>query len=640
MAGAGRGYLHPYRQVIDEIWKSGSWDSLRRTAAQEWPSWLIGQLPYALTLGAFVGGLWLMWRSRFLAEWRDTESLAPQRRIESQVKNMTRRDDRPPATSVNDLTLRLGVDTHTGKPCVIPGRALRQHAFVAGATGYGKTRSIERLVYELVVSPHARPLNIPFLFADMKGDPELAEALRGAAHEAGRRFRLVTVTGHGNCYNPIRQGTAEQVRSRIVECLDQVAGGGFSEPHHREAAEEFLLYCVRALDDLVAQPHLTEQFTDGVRPWRRDLPDLARLMTIKGLSNRLNHFTGPVGQDISQYLDYLQDEAKDLRRSIPGLATRVRNLVSGDARRILTEHPDGIDLYESIQAGDIVLLSLASATDARAARQIGSLFLTDLGSVGDRLLADRWGASGGLFIAGVDEFSALGGSTMAGLFQRIRAAGGGLILCTQDMADLTEVGEGFAAAVMTNTNILILHRQKAAAETIAELLGTRQGWEETVQVQEDITLLGSATVGSGVGSLRRVDRFKVHPNELRELGTGQAVVAVGNPTDSVQTVRMLLAPRHAAPQGPEPQQQVLLTKHLSSPPTLEQTPAPDMTPPALPPTLPEPWDEQEDPDTLEERAMPPEQSTTPEPEQPEATTAPPDPGGKPNLTVKGSDMWE
>ncbi len=545
---AGRGYTRPYRELADAA-RDGGQDApgtLGDVAAEEWPGWIVSQLPVALTAGTLAGGLWLLWRYRYRPTWRESGQARPARQVQRRLTELTRGDDRPPAASVDELTLRLGVDIATAATVTVPGRALRQHAFIAGATGYGKSRSIEQLAYELIASPHAQPLRIPWLFADMKADPDLVAALHGAAHRAGRRFRLITVTGQGETYNPVRHGSAEQVRSRIVECLDQVAGGGFSEPHHREAAEEFLLYCVRALDDLVAQ-QVTAPFPDGVRAWRRDLPDLARLMTIKALSDRLPQLTEPVRADITVYLTYLQDEAKELMRSIPGLATRVRNLISGDAGRVLAERPGGIDLYSSIKAGDIVLFSLSAARDARAARQVGSLFLTDLGAVGDRLLEERWGTSGGFFLAGVDEFSGLGGSTMASLFQRIRGAGGSLILCTQDMADLTEVGPAFQNAVMTNTNVMILHRQKASAADIAELLGTRQAWQETIQLLEDVGPLGTATSGSGAGSLREVDKFKVHPNTLRELAQGQAVVTVGHPQDSINTVRMLLAPRFPVP---------------------------------------------------------------------------------------------
>ncbi|MGW1627077.1 hypothetical protein [Streptomyces sp. NPDC002172] len=548
LVGFFRWYLTPYRELGKALWNSPDRASLAQLVQENWQSWVGGQLPFSVTVAAGVGGAWLIRRARFQADWRSVQTVVPQKKIDAKLQELAQNDDRGPAQVLDDLKVRLGVDKHTGEACEIPGRAMQRHGFIPGASGYGKSRTIEQLVYELVVSRHARPLNIGFLFADMKADPMLIEAMAGGAHHAGRRFKLVTVTGAGTTYNPIRHGSAEQIRSRIVECLDQVAGGGFSEPHHREAAEEFLLFAVRALDDLVAG-NVTETFPDGsMRAWRRDLPDLARLLTLKALASRTDKFSARLQRDISEYLAYLQTEAKDLKRSIPGLATRIRNLVSGDAGRVLVETPDGVDLYESVKKGDIVLFSLAANTDARAARQVGNLFLTDLGAVGDRLLAENFGENGGLFIAGVDEFSGLGGSTMTGLFQRLRAAGGGLFVCTQDLADLADVSDAFLNAVLTNTNVLILHRTKASAEQVAELLGTYEGWEETLQVQDDIGVLGSTTAGSGVGSLRQVDRFKVHPNQLRELGVGEAIIAVGHPDDTSQTVQMALAPRYPVPE--------------------------------------------------------------------------------------------
>lgn len=549
---AGRAYLAPYRQVVRQVAAGGllgARQAVVEAAVVRWPEWLLDQLPVGVPAGVAVGAGVVVLRARLRAGWRDSRPRLSERQVVARLRQMTATDRRGPAAGIGDLVVRLGVDVVSGAASVVPGAALRQHLFLAGASGYGKSRTIEQLLRELVVTEHARGLMIPVLFADMKADPGLLDAMAGAAHTAGRRFRLVTVTGRGESYNPIRRGSPEQVRSRIVESLDQVAGGGFSEPHHREAAEEFVLYAVRVLDDLVAQG-VEGRFGEAVRVWRRDLPDLACLMSVQALHEQLHRVTPALAADVEAYLSYLAAEARDLRRSIPGLAARVRNMVSGDAGRVLTEDPDGIDLYDSIRQGDVVLLSLASASDARASRQIGNLWLTDLGSVGDRLAAEDYAVGGGLFIAGVDEFSALGGSTLAALFQRLRGAGGGLMLCTQDLADLADVSPAFRAAVLTNSNVWILHRQRAAADDLANLIGTHETWEETLQVQEDLGVLGPVTAGTGAGALRRTDQHLVHPAVLRRLPLGHAVVSVGHPVDTLQTVRVLLAPRLSVPATP------------------------------------------------------------------------------------------
>ncbi|MCU4749483.1 ATP-binding protein [Streptomyces sp. G-5] len=145
------------------------------------------------------------------------------RKLQERLAGLGGPDDRVCAQPVGELVVRMGVDAETGEVYSIPGSALRQHVFVSGATGSGKSPSVEQLLRELVVSPHARNLRIPVVFVNMKADPEFADSLREMARVTARRFRLVTVTGAGESYNPIAHGSAEQVCSRIVETLDQVA---------------------------------------------------------------------------------------------------------------------------------------------------------------------------------------------------------------------------------------------------------------------------------------------------------------------------------------------------------------------------------------------------------------------------------
>ncbi|MDK1476827.1 TraM recognition domain-containing protein [Streptomyces sp. 549] len=621
--GGWEAYCAPYHQLVDgltdvdaqALLQAGP-EGLLFAVAGRVPGWAAGQAPLAVAAGVLAGGLWLTWRWRFRPWWRAGAAVQlPERKLEAAIAALEKADDREPAQGLGDLRVRVGVDAATGAVCDLPGPALRQHVFVAGATGYGKSRTIERLLHELVVTDHAAPLRVPIVFIDMKADPEFATALEAMATTAGRRFHLVTVTGQGSTYNPIRNGSVVQACSRIVETLDQVAGGGFSEPHHREASEVFLRHAMCALDDLVAQ-QVTEQFPDGARAWRRDLPDLAKLMSVKALADRTRLLAGTTGREVHRYLDYLQSDGRELQRSVPGLAARIVNMTAGDAGRVLTDRPDGIDLHHVITSGDVVLFSLSAARDARAARQIGSLALTDLGSVGDRLLEERWGSRGGFFFAGVDEFSALGGSTMTALFQRIRGAGGGLLLATQDIADLDAVSPEFTAAVMTNTNIMLLHRQRSAAEPLAALLGTRPGWEEALQVQDDAGPLGTSTGTTGSSQLRPIHERIVEPETLRRLPPGQAVVAVGHPQDTTQTVRIALAPRLDTA---SPEAEVSLTKTLAVPPL----PRPVSLPPALPPRPPAP-------PTAAMPAPPAPPQSAPVDPVPQSLAAP---------VVDGADMW-
>jgi hypothetical protein len=123
------------------------------------------------------------------------------------------------------------------------------------------------------------------------------------------------------------------------------------------------------------------------------------------------------------------------------------------------------------------------------------------------------------------------------------SAGGAVCLASQALyADLGEVSEGFRAQVLINANVTILHQQRNEEPAMwAEAIGTELGWKETLQVTDDMSVLGSQAAASGVGSLREADSFIVHPNVLRNLPRGHAVVLVGHPTRTITTVTVIPA---------------------------------------------------------------------------------------------------
>ncbi len=69
---------------------------------------------------------------------------------------------------------------------------------------------------------------------------------------------------------------------------------------------------------------------------------------------------------------------------------------------------------------------------------------------------------------------------------------------------------------------LIAHRQNVpeSAELIAQVAGTKPVWVTTEQTEEGLLLSGP----SGRGSRRRGHEFQIHPDRIKRLGTGQAVV--------------------------------------------------------------------------------------------------------------------
>lgn len=68
----------------------------------------------------------------------------------------------------------------------------------------------------------------------------------------------------------------------------------------------------------------------------------------------------------------------------------------------------------------------------------------------------------------------------------------------------------------------------------AQMAGTEAAWELTRQIRTPF----SAGAGASRGTRREVERFVVHPNEMKRLQTGQAVLLTKTPSARVTRVRV------------------------------------------------------------------------------------------------------
>lgn len=528
-----------------------------REALSDWPVWLAWQVPVGIALGVCVAGIVLSYRARYKASWRtgdEPASVAPRA-----IKKASQRldsTDRPAAFRADDIVIPLGIDRATGKPFEVSGASMRMHAVVAGPTGFGKTTTLQRLIYGLVVAPSARPSKTGVVMVDMKGDPDLATWLRWAADTAGRPF--VLLTERSGRYNPLRHGDSAQLKDRLIETEANSSDGGFSEPHYRRLGERYVLLCVTVLLDLVDQG-ASSTFDGHRRPWRRDLPDLVRLMRPGGLSQEADRLSPGTAALVSQYMNELKQN-KNLVADTYGVYSRFALVCDGPAGQILTDTgtSDVLDIQAAIRDGAIVCASLDAASDGATSRILGNLLLQDITSAFGALKSERFGTDAGRMTGIiVDEFSALGGSLLSSLYARGRLAGASVTLASQDLdGDLNAVSPAFRTQVLTNANLVVLHQQRGDAPDIwANSIGTRETWKETVQTTADMSALGPQEAATGLGTVRQTHEFVVAPDTLRNLQQGEAIVVVGHPKRRVAQVQITPPPTETRPgtERPAPQ---------------------------------------------------------------------------------------
>lgn len=503
--------------------------------AANWQTWAIAQAPFAACLALLVAGIYLAYRRRFDATWRENDDDAGPRvrtKRPASAKRVHRAKARQRAATaaasavatVSDLEVPIGVD-EAARPVNLDATALRTHGVVIGPTGVGKTQALERIIYGFTGAPAARDLHLPAVVIDMKADPGLAATLAAIAKQTGRKFHHVTVDATGSAYNPIAGLTADEAADALYETL--FAADKNVNLHYATLSRRLLQQACRVCIDL-ADARVARV---GGGTWTIGLADVADLLNLDTLRSVAPFVSPAVAASLTRYLADL--DASKNEGDVGDVRDRVAVIVDTAAGRILDAN--GFTMEQAIRAGDIVCLSLDAAGAPQTARTIGTLAVQDLCATFGRLARDGWGKTH-MCLTVLDEFSALGTPRVADLYARARSAGGAVLLATQDLdADLEGVSAQFAASVRTNANVWLVLRQTRgeAADAIARDIGSRLAWKETVQVEEDWDALGGMHAASGVGSLREVDEFILHPNDIKRLPQGGAYLVVKVPSGTI-----------------------------------------------------------------------------------------------------------
>jgi type IV secretory pathway TraG/TraD family ATPase VirD4 len=239
--------------------------------------------------------------------------------------------------------------------------------------------------------------------------------------------------------------------------------------------------------------------------------------------------------------DYLAGLTPDQLSAIRGLQTRLAVLTESHTGAFLAPPADPaaptIDVREALSGSDVVVFSLNSSTYGKLAAQVGTMVVQDLvAASGDRLNEAARGRTLEPALIAIDEFSALGSDHVIALLARGREPLTPTLVATQELADLDRAGPGFKDQVLGVTAVKIVHRQDVphSAQTIAQMAGTEEVWEETRQLSG--RLLGGHDTGRG--TRRITEKFIVHPNQIKSLRTGEAVVISKIRGGRARTVRV------------------------------------------------------------------------------------------------------
>jgi len=399
-------------------------------------------------------------------------------------------------------SLRLGVDAASGRPFELDSAELATHIFIPGASSTGKTTTIVTLADGALAHGYGA------VFVDFKGSGLGAEAMKLATRH-GLPFTVVDPFDNKSVgYNPC-SGEPAAIANKLIGAF---TFSGEAEIYKQVAMEVIPVVC-RALAAAGTEASLATIY-NALRPG--DLTRLARQLDDEHEDLRVR----------------LEDLDASLARGVGaaglvGLQRRLGALMEGAFGDIFRKRP-ALDWATVTRTPQVTYLSLSATAAGEDVELFGRVILQDLKQLCDeRMRAIERGQDVTPVLLVFDEFAALREATqVVDLLLQARQAKAPLVIATQFLPEEVPIRRPVMSA-----GVLIVHRLEAEdAEKVAAQFGTHTTPMLTAQVDYE-------TGTSEKGSVRWVEEFNLHPNDLKELPVGMAAI-YARPTRRRSVVRI------------------------------------------------------------------------------------------------------
>jgi len=304
--------------------------------------------------------------------------------------------------------LFLGYEPSLHFPVLLSQRLLREHCYIVGRTGSGKTSiGVAQMLTQLIRGHRTETgwtPQSPIIILDLKGDPLLFHSAREEARKRGQEFRFFTLNGGKASYrfNPFR-GFDSKLRSvpqlvqLILDSLSLNHGPGYGKGYFSQQSRYML----------------SQALTNSGKPDSFD-----------GLYKTLDRMRR---DDPRTYKD-----AFELLCTIEVL-THYWQLLSTKEQE--SNNPNEIiQMADALEERQVVYFYLEAALESISVREIAKLALFNLHAA----LLDRQaqGAEPRQTYLMIDEFQKAAGENFQTIIQQGRSAGMGVILVNQSLSDL------------------------------------------------------------------------------------------------------------------------------------------------------------------------------------------------------------
>lgn len=386
---------------------------------------------------------------------------------------------------------------------------LGYHTQVIGGSGAGKTNLLKVMIEDRVRKGHG------VIFFDFKADMALQDWMTGLSESSGRRDDLMMISMSdpkvSHTYNPLKYGSETEITSQIMNSLT------WSETFYRDVAESGLMIIIKAFC------------------YRRDqggksffLNDLYSFLTdasvrMDVLAEILNlSYPERFKSDLRRVCEELSTSKKD---NYQGLVNQISKIMNSTAGEIVSGTPEieaEFNFKDAIREKKIAYLFMNSLKLKETASIMGKLMLMDLMKTVGSIYDDRNFIKQPLTLI-IDEFASFATPDFGEFIEKARGAGIGVIVAYQSRQSLNSIEGDLALKLNENTATKVVFQVQDSddAEWFCGLLGTQKVEKETHQAEEGFIFGDTKT---GMKSVREVEEYVIHPNELKSLKMGEALL--------------------------------------------------------------------------------------------------------------------
>jgi hypothetical protein len=388
--------------------------------------------------------------------------------------------------------IRLGRDVEGNRHFDLDPSELREHVFIPGATGSGKTTTVGR------IADGALSLGYGLVVVDCKGG-DLKEVSQTLAHRYDLPFFLVDPddsTGIG--YDPC-SGDASDISNKLVGVFNYEGAAEI----YKHAAQQIIPTVARALQAAGRRVTLTRLAEALSSP-----EDMRRLGRDAG---------GDSGEQLAKLASRMHLGGV-VAEAYVGLGLRLGALLEGKFRdlfRTVDDDKPTLDWDATLATPAVTYIALRATASSEDVDLMSRMIAQDLKQVCARRIrahAELVDIVPALCV--MDEFAAL---NEAGQFRDLLLQSRQALLPTVISTQILPESVDLRGAAL-GAGLIIAHRLAGDdAEQMASQFGTHNAWKDTIQHD----FMGGPT---GMMSIREVKEFNHHPDDFRELPRGRTAV--------------------------------------------------------------------------------------------------------------------